>query len=64
MRSLRFPVTVAIGVSLAAAPVACTGAPPPAYPAVRYEAEPFPPPAPRGAPADAGAATEADANTR
>lgn len=43
---------------------ACDGPRPAAYPTVRYEAEPFPPPAPRGVPVDAGFESDAEVRSR
>jgi hypothetical protein len=48
-----------VGVQVAAIALVlagCPAAPPPAYPAVRYESEPFPPPDPRGLLVDGGVA--------
>ncbi len=55
IRSLPF---VALAVVALALPLeACEGAAPAAYPSVRYEREPFPPPPARTPPSDAGPTT-------
>jgi hypothetical protein len=50
-----------VGVLIAACALVLTGCPatpPPAYPAVRYESEPFPPPDPRSLLVDGGSGPE------
>jgi hypothetical protein len=50
-----------IALFTALAALGCPAGEPPAYPAVRYEAEPFPPPDPRAFEGDAGPRTAFDA---
>jgi hypothetical protein len=59
---LAFPLLLALGAA------GCPNREPPAYPVVRYEAEPFPPPDPRtvaaGDRGDAGTVADAAAPVR